>query len=148
MNGVGFPSRVIPNWIADRYTGPLNVFIPAGLISAAVLYCWAAVHSVTGIWLFALFYGIAGAAAQGIFPAVLTSLTKDQMKAGVRMGMCFSIVAFSVLTGPPISGALISNDNGKYLYTQLFVGTSILLATVFLVAARYTAVGWTFRAKI
>ena len=148
MNGVGIITRIIPNYIADRYTGPLNVFFPAGLSSSILLYCWIAVHSVTGIWVFAGFYGLTGAAVQGMFPAVVTSLTKDQAKAGVRMGMLFSIVGFAVLTGPAICGALITKDGGNYLYAQLFSASSLVLGCCFLIAARYATVGWKLLARI
>lgn len=55
--------------------------------------------------------------------------------------MVFSIVAFAVLTGPPIAGALISANGGSYLGAQLFAGTSILVGCGLLTGSRHVRSG-------
>lgn len=97
LNGVGIPARIIPAYIAQRWTGPLNLMIPTVASAGIILYCWTAVDSVTGLWIFTVAYGIAAAAIQALFPVVMTSLTKDPKKAGVRAGMAFSIVVSDAL---------------------------------------------------
>ena len=92
LNGVGVPARLLPAYIAQKWTGPLNLMIPNVLLAAIILYCWIAVKSVTALWIFAVAYGVAAAGLQALFPVVLTSLTTDPKKAGVRAGMGFSIV--------------------------------------------------------
>lgn len=146
INGVGVPARLIPAYIAQR-TGPLNLIIPQVLATGIVLYTWIAVTSVTGLWIFSVFYGIAVNGLQALFPVVLTSLTKDQTKQGVRTGMAFSIAGFAVLTGPPIAGALLETANGNFLGLQLFAGTSMMASAVVLVCARFAAAGF-HRAKL
>lgn len=56
-------------------------------------------------------------------------------------GLTFSIVGFATLTGTPIAGALISKDNGGYVYAITFSGVSMFLGGAFLVAARMARVG-------
>jgi MFS family permease len=148
MNGVGLPGRLIPNYYADKDIGPLNAIIPFAAISCLLLYAWIAVNSVTGLWIFAVVYGMFAAGIQSLFPATLTSLTDDPKRAGVRMGMVFSVVSFAVLTGPPIAGALISRGNGKYTYAQIFAGTSMVAGFAGLCAARVAKAGTKLKVKV
>lgn len=85
---------------------------------------------------------------QGLFPAVLTSLTADPMKAGVRAGMGFGVAGVACFTGPPLAGALIEKGNGSYIYAQIFAGGSMLIATIALGICRWTQVGFKLKAKI
>jgi predicted MFS family arabinose efflux permease len=148
MNGVGLPGRLIPNYYADKRVGPLNAIIPFAAISCVLLYCWIAVSSVAGLWAFAVVYGMFAAGIQSLFPATLTSLTDDPKRAGVRMGMVFSVVSFAVLTGPPIAGALISKGEGRYVYAQIFAGSSLVAGFATLVAARVAKAGTKLKVKV
>ncbi|OAL31388.1 hypothetical protein AYO22_00980 [Fonsecaea multimorphosa] len=91
MNGVGVPSRILPAYIAQRWVGALNLMIPLVIVAGMILYCWMAVDSVTGLWIFSVAYGVVAAGIQALFPVVLTSLTSDPKMIGVRTGMGFSI---------------------------------------------------------
>jgi len=142
LNGVGFFGRLIPNHLADRYSGPLNLLIPITFISGLLLYCWAAVNSKGGLVGFAVIYGLFAAGIQSLFPATLSSLTTDLKKAGVRMGMVFSVVSFASLTGPPIAGALIQGKRGGYLYAQMFTGSVLMAGCMILLASRVAKKGW------
>lgn len=137
LNGVGVIGRVLPNFLADRYFGPLNLIIPATTASSILIFSWMAVKSQTGLYVFAVVYGIVGAMVQGLFPAVLSSLTTDLRKAGTRMGMVFTIVAFAVLTGPPLDGALIQADGGDYKGAQEFAGACLAIGTSLLAVCRW-----------
>ncbi|CAI7614384.1 unnamed protein product [Penicillium crustosum] len=141
MNGVGLVGRLVPNLLADRYTGPLNLLIPFSFATALVGYCWAAVNGMSGLWTFATFYGLFAAGIQSLFPATLSTLTTDMKKIGVRMGMVLSVVAVAALIGSPIAGELVVRDDGGYLYAQMFMGSAILLGGLTLVGARVTKVG-------
>ena len=147
MNGVGVIGRLVPCYAAD-YVGPLNVFIPVVIVNSMLLYCWAAVKSRTGLWVFAVVYGIFGASIQGLFPAALSSLTDDPKKMGTRMGMTFSVVSFAVLTGPPLGGALIQNDHGGFLYAQVFAATSMAVGIVTMICARVAKAGKRIKVRV
>ncbi|KEF62309.1 uncharacterized protein A1O9_00281 [Exophiala aquamarina CBS 119918] len=141
LNGVGIVGRTVPNYVAQKWTGPLNLMLPCVAVAFIVLYCWIAVDSVAGLWVFTIVYGFAAHALQALYPVVLTSLTSDQKKAGVRAGMGFTIAGFAVLTGPPIAGALVQQAQGSYLGLQLFSATSMLASALVFASVRWS-VGW------
>jgi MFS family permease len=147
INGVGICGRVIPAIVAARF-GPLNLMIPLSLVSGLILFCWAGVSNHTEVVVFDVFYGFIMAAAQGMFPPSLGSLTENLSKMGVRMGMVFSICGFAVLIGNPLAGALITLDGGRYLYAQMFAGGAMTLGVAFLTAARVLKSGWSMRARV
>lgn len=142
LNGVGLFGRLIPAHLADRYFGPLNTIIPFAFISGLLLYCWSAVRSKGGLVGFAVIYGLFASGIQSLFPATLAGLTSDLKKAGVRMGMVFSVVSFACLTGPPLAGALIQRRDGSYLYAQMFAGSVMIGGCVTLMACRVSKNGW------
>ncbi|KAF4464999.1 monocarboxylate transporter 4 [Fusarium albosuccineum] len=113
INGTGLPARILVPILADTI-GPLNTIAPAGLCVAVVAYSWLAIKDVTGIWVFAAFYGIASGAFQSLMPTGVASITKRLDSMGTRIGMCFSIVSFAGLTGPPIGGLIQSASDDNY----------------------------------
>lgn len=142
LNGVGIFGRLIPAYLSDRYFGPLNTLVPFAFVSGLLLYCWTAVTSKSGLVGFAVIYGLFASGIQALFPATLASLTTDLKKAGVLMGMIFSVVSFACLTGPPLAGALIQRRNGSYLYAQMFAGSVMMGGCITLVACRVSKSGW------
>lgn len=142
LNGVGIFGRLIPAYLSDRYFGPLNTLVPFAFVSGLLLYCWTAVTSKSGLVGFAVIYGLFASGIQALFPATLASLNTDLKKAGVLMGMIFSVVSFACLTGPPLAGALIQRRNGSYLYAQMFAGSVMMGGCITLVACRVSKSGW------
>jgi len=134
MNAVGFLSRIVPNYIADRYTGPMKMLLPCLIVTSTVTYLWSLVSSRAGAWGWCFAYGLVASAVQGLFPAVLSTMTVDLRKQGTRMGMGFTIAGLGGAVGSPIGGALIQAHGGGYLYAQMYAG-SIILAGAVLVAA-------------
>ncbi|CAG8190687.1 unnamed protein product [Penicillium olsonii] len=136
LNGIGILGRLIPSYLADRYLGLLNCMIPTNLSACVLMYSWAAVDTIGGLYGFDTIYGFFAAGVQSLFPAVLSALTGDPTKIGTRMGMTFADVGVSCLVGLPISGQLITaNPNGQYLYAQMAAGTFLLLGTAFMLFA-------------
>ncbi|CZT14492.1 related to monocarboxylate transporter [Ramularia collo-cygni] len=146
---VGFIFRLVPNYFADRI-GSLNTLIPFTSLCSIMMFGWIGVESVPGLFAFAALYGSGSAGVQSLFPAVFGSLMRvpDMKKAGVRMGMTFSIISFAALTGPPLAGALIQRSNGGYLSAQIWAGTSFFIGSVLLVTTRFAKVGWDWEARI
>ncbi|KAI1863452.1 uncharacterized protein JN550_009563 [Neoarthrinium moseri] len=146
LNGIGVLGRILPNHIADT-VGPLNMMIPACLITGIALLSWMSVQTPGQLYAWTVFYGIAAGGIQSLFPAGLSSLTTDLRKRGTRMGMTFTIVSFAVLTGNPIAGAIITAEGGKYWGAQVFTGISVLIGMCLIGAARLarqrkTKSGW------
>ena len=141
LNGVGVLGRLSPSYFADRYTGPYNILIPCCFISALILYLWPLVQGEASLYCFAVFFGFFCAGFQGIFPAVLTTLTKDMSKVGTRNGQGLAIVGLGTFIGPPIAGALIQSFGGRYLIAQMFAGSAVLLGSIILVIGRCSITG-------
>ncbi|KAH7063743.1 putative monocarboxylate permease [Macrophomina phaseolina] len=138
MNGIGVIGRVAPAILADRYCGPLLMFIPVVASSGVMLLCWIAVDSRTGLVVWAAFYGFFANAVQSQFPASASLFAlKDLGKAGSRVGMIFTIVSISCLTGPPIGARLVALNGGNYLYAQIFGGVTMLVGACILTIAAH-----------
>ncbi|KAF2718278.1 MFS general substrate transporter [Polychaeton citri CBS 116435] len=146
LNGVGIIARLIPPLFADRI-GPLNVLIPVLCILSITAYCWAAVDSVIGFYVFTCFYGIFSAAVQCLIPTTAASLTKDLDMVGTRLGMVFSCMSFAALTGPPLGGAIQASSGGRYIGAQMWAATSIFVCFLLLLTARVLNVGWGWKAR-
>ncbi|PYI03289.1 MFS monocarboxylate transporter [Aspergillus sclerotiicarbonarius CBS 121057] len=148
INAAGIPIRAPCGYLADRYTGPLNCLIPWVAICGVLMYCWIAVHTVAGLYLFAVFFGLASAAAMGLFAGTVPSLTKDMSKIGTRVGMVLTLMSVGPLTGPSVAGALISRTGGRYLAAQVWAGSALLVGAGALVGARVLVSGWRFMYRI
>lgn len=134
MNGVGIFGRVFGALLADKYFGILNTLIPAVGITGILLVGWIGVTTVKALFGWAVIYGIAANTTQSLFPAAVGSLSKDPTRVGTRVGMILGVVSISCLTGPPIGGALISMNDGDFLYAQLFGGFTLLGGCLFYLA--------------
>lgn len=89
LNGVGIIGRTLPAYLADRYTGPMNILLMVTIASIICAWAMIGVTSRGGLYAWTVVYGIVGNGLQAMFPATLSSLTTDLKKAGVRMGMGF-----------------------------------------------------------
>ncbi|PVH93297.1 MFS general substrate transporter [Periconia macrospinosa] len=148
MNGLGLIGRLIPGLIADRLYGPFNTVLPFCLVTTIILYCWTAVSSVPSLYAFASLYGFFSAGFQGLFPATLTTLTKDMSKAGTRTGMGLGWVGVSSLIGPPIAGALVQSNGGDYTIAIVWGASMMLAGTVIMGLARISLTGWKFKVRV
>lgn len=100
------------------------------------------------LYVFAVFYGLASAAAMALFAGTIPSLTKDLDKIGTRVGMSLSMISFGPLTGPSVAGALIARTGGGYLAGQIWTGSTLLVGVLALVGARVIISGPHLRAKL
>jgi MFS family permease len=141
LNGIGVLGRLVPSYFADKYFGCYNMLIPFCFISSTVLFFWPLVKSSSGLYGWAVCYGFFVSGFQGMFPAVLTSLTKDMSRVGTRNGMGLAIAGLGTLVGPPVAGALIQSASGDYLIAQMFGGATVLLGSIVLVLGRISITG-------
>lgn len=75
LNGVGVVGRILPGIIGDRVTGMLDILIPPSFAASLLVYCWAAISTAAGLYVFAVVYRIIAAALQSFFPATATTIT-------------------------------------------------------------------------
>jgi hypothetical protein len=105
------------------------------------LYSWAGVNTLSGLFAFCVIYGFVASAVAGLFPPACASQTTDLKLIGARTGMCFAMVSFATLTGPPTGGAVIQINGGDYLYAQILGGSALMTGTLCLVAATFATAG-------
>jgi hypothetical protein len=135
-------------YLANKYFGPINVFIVATALVGAMLFAWVGVATRTGMYVFSACFGVAISANQGIFVPSLASLTNDPQKMGTRFGMVETLCSLATLAGPPTAGALIDRSGGEYLSAQVWGGSIMMAAAFTFAASRIAATGWKWKAMI
>ncbi|KAK8136392.1 major facilitator superfamily domain-containing protein [Apiospora sp. TS-2023a] len=136
-NAVSTPARVFIGWIADNHLGPFNTYILSVASLAVTLFSWTAVTNATGMYIWAVAFGITNGAAQAAYVGAIAGLTKDPKRIGIRIGMIFGFCAFASLAGPPVAGSIIDSTGGAYHWAQVWGGSVELLAVVILMVARW-----------
>lgn len=146
---MGFIFRLLPTYYADK-VGGLNVLIPFAFVCGIMMFVWIRINSIVTLYIFAVIYGSGSAVIQALWPAVIGSMSqeRDLKKAGVRMGMAFTVVSISSFTGPPLAGAIIQSHNGNYTYANVWAGLSFFVGGFLLLATRVSLVGWDWKAKV
>jgi predicted MFS family arabinose efflux permease len=143
INCIGIPGRVVPNYLADRYFGSLNIEILFIFITGVLLMTWFAVHSITAFYAWVAVYGFFGGGCQSLFQSACSSFSTDPDKIGIRIGMVCTVVSFACLSGSPIAGRLLEAKEGRYLGAQIFGGVVMIIGSMFLLAARLAQCGRT-----
>lgn len=137
--------RIIPNFVTDKI-GPLNVLLPACMMSGILALCWIGVSNLGGTIAFAIFYGFFSGGFVSIPAVAVVTLTPDMRKLGTRMGQSFFVSALGLLVGSPVAGAIVRNT-GSYLGLKLFSGLGLIMAGILVAVARISKAGWNFRVK-
>lgn len=137
MDAGGCPGRIIPALLSDRLLGPFRTLIPLVIASGVLFFAWNGIKTEAELITFAVLFGFVNGGVQGMAMTGLPSLTPDARKMGVRVGMILTVVSFAMLTGPPLAGALIDRDGGKYLAMQIWGGCSMIGGAGFIAAAHF-----------
>ncbi len=137
LNTMGFPGRLIPAFVADRFFGPFDTMLPFVAGCGIMMLAWMRVETPGGFYAWISLYGVCSNAVQTLFPSTTASLVTDPSKMGQRVGMVFSVGSLACLTGPPLAGVLIGVGNGSYKFMQMYGGVSILIGLALLSLARF-----------
>ncbi|KAF9224168.1 MFS general substrate transporter [Gyrodon lividus] len=109
MNASSFIGQ-LSSGLLIGYLGVPNVVLIATFCGTALLFGMIAVHTVGGVAAFGVLYGYFSGIFQALWAPVMVLLTPDLSELGVRMGVACAAMAIGGLIGPPISGALLTND--------------------------------------
>lgn len=143
---ISLPGRILPGYLGDKL-GRFNVMITMCSLSAVVILAlWLpgtliSPGSAPIYIVFSMLYGFASGAFVGMVPALLSQISPDVTKIGVRQGVVFTCLSIASLTGSPIAGAILSAQNGTYWGLQLFAGAMMAGGVFFFVAARVVLAG-------
>ncbi|KAL1605338.1 hypothetical protein SLS60_004886 [Paraconiothyrium brasiliense] len=140
VNATSIFGRTIPPYFAD-VVGPFNIIsMSASLSGVCMLALWLPFNyysSHVGIIVCALGYGFtSGAFVSLLMPCVAKS--GDIETLGRRFGTFQIIMSIANLTGLPIMGKILEEQNGtNYEGLILFGGVSSIVGAAFLAAATY-----------
>lgn len=145
VNGIGIPSRLLVGVLADRYLGVMNTITLSLIVDAIAIFSWLAVRTSSQCYVFIVFYGLASAAFQALFPTSIAALSNDITKTGTRLGMAFAVIGFAALLGGPIAGWAIKG--GGYNAAICWAGASTLVGMGLGICSRGLKYGWGLRTK-
>jgi MFS family permease len=117
----------------------LALWLPGTLLSPG---------SVAIYVIFSMLYGFASGAFVGMVPALLSQISPDVTKIGVRQGVLFTCISIASLTGSPIAGAILSRQNGTYWGLQVFAGVMMAAGAFFFTAGRIVLAGLSIAKKV
>lgn len=147
LNAGSAVGRILPNFVAN-YVGTFNVLVPATVLTMIMAYVWIAVHTLGGIVVFALLFGMASGAYVSLQAAAVAALSRDMRVFGGRMGLVFLSGGLGALIGNPIAGVLVNRTTGSYWRTQVFSGSLVAGAALCLVACRWILVRTKWLVKV
>lgn len=133
INAGSFLGRILPAYVAT-YVGPLNVLIPCEIGGLVVLFCWMVAKSEGAIIAIAVIFGFISGPLIGLPGAIVSSLTKDFNRLGIRLSFAFTFFSFGIVLGPSIAG-IIQRKYG-WFWLQLYAGLSWVALIICHVLAR------------
>ncbi|KAM5535342.1 hypothetical protein V8D89_011027 [Ganoderma adspersum] len=133
-NAASTVGRVSSGLLADRY-GPLNILVPAAVMTAVVTYAWPFATSVAHFVVISVLIGVSTGATLAILvqPFALMGPVEE---VGLRIGMGYTLVTIGLIAGPPISGAIL-DGTGEFRNVGYYGGSTLLLSAGLMVAARH-----------
>ncbi|KAJ3782744.1 MFS general substrate transporter [Lentinula aff. detonsa] len=135
LNAAGFFGRTLPMFISDIY-GPLNVIIPITLISGCLVFAFLGATNVGGMLAFAILYGFFSGGFVSLSAPTAASFSQDIGEVGTRLGLMTFVSSFGLLTGNPISGAILHPPEYIWIRPVVFSAVTVLGGVLFLLIAR------------
>lgn len=132
--------RILPGFAADRFGRYNAMILITALTAIIVLALWLPGYGAVPIIIFAAFYGFFSGAAVSLSPAVVAQISKIQ-EIGTRNGTVYALVSIGALIGNPIGGALVTRDNGRFHYLQIFCGVTMAVGCALFIASRTAKIG-------
>lgn len=135
------PGRILPGILADK-AGRFNVTIAvAGINSILCLALWIPGRSKDALIAFSVLYGLFSGSMISLAPTLVAQIS-DVSEIGTRQGTCLFFQSFGALTGSPIAGAIIKQQDGSFLGLQIFCGAAFFASMAVYIFARTNLVGF------
>ncbi|KAJ7069913.1 MFS general substrate transporter [Mycena amicta] len=135
LNSASILARTIPNFIADKL-GPLNVAIPMTAVSGGLVFAMLHLNTVASLFTFAAFYGFFSGAFMSLLAPIMSSFAFTVHEIGSRIGIAMFVLAFPLLTGAPITGALLHPPEYTWWRGVVFSGVVQLSGVALLIVSR------------
>jgi len=139
MNAATIFGRTIPSLVADKY-GPLNVAIGMTAVASALIFAMLGITNATGMFAFAFFYGFFSGAYVSLLSSILAQFARSVLEVGTRIGLAMFIAGFALLTGTPITGALLNPPKYTWWRGVTVSGVMMLSGVILLIISRHLVV--------
>ncbi|KAJ6501019.1 MFS general substrate transporter [Mycena vitilis] len=136
LNAAGFFGRTLPMVFSDMW-GPFPVILPLTFISGIMAFAFLGAKSDAGIIVFAILYGFFSGGFISLSVPTSASFSRSVGEIGSRVGMMSVVCSFTLLTGNPISGALLHPPRDTWIQPIIFSGVTIFAGLAFLLVAGY-----------
>ncbi|KAL4262826.1 Proton-linked Monocarboxylate Transporter [Pleurotus pulmonarius] len=138
MNAATVFGRTVPNYFADKY-GAFNVAIPMTTVSGVLVFSMFGLRSAASVFILAVLYGFFSGAFISLLAAIMAAFSRSPSEVGTRIGFGMFIIGFALLTGTPITGALLNAPGYTWDRAIIFSGVVILVGVALLVVSRSMA---------
>ena len=146
LNAGSFFGRWIPGHVCDRIGRFNTMIITLVMCLVGVLGVWLNVGgSVPGLVIFALLFGFGSGSNISLAPVCIGRLCGTEV-FGRWYATCYCIVSIGCLTGVPIAGQILADEDGSYKGLIGFTGGCYVAGLLCFVAARVIRTGWKLRA--
>jgi MFS family permease len=135
LNIMGVVGRTVPNFFADVF-GPFNIAIFTGVLTGAFVFMLLASKSVAATVIFAILYGFTSGGFVSVIGPVAATFSKNINEVGTRMGFVTFVSSFAMLTGSPISGALLHPPQYLWVRPVVFSAVVVLFGSLLITISR------------
>ena len=135
LNITGVLGRTLPNFMADVF-GPFNIAIATGVITGALVFMLLASKSVAATVVFAVLYGFTSGGFVSVIGPVAATFAKNINEVGTRMGFLTFVSSFAMLTGSPISGAVLHSPQYFWVRPVVFSAVVQLFGSALIIISR------------
>ncbi|KIP07467.1 hypothetical protein PHLGIDRAFT_118048 [Phlebiopsis gigantea 11061_1 CR5-6] len=135
LNGASLFGRTLPNFAADYY-GRFNIIIPMTTVAGLLMFAMFGATDIHGMIAFAILYGFFSGCFLSMTAPMLTVFAKSVEEVGIRIGLACFIFSFALLTGNPISGALLHPPDYFWSRAIIFNAVMVLFGCFLLTVAR------------
>jgi len=139
LNITGVLGRTLPNYFADHF-GAFNVTIITSLATGSLVFVLLASKSVPATVVFAILYGFTSGGFASLIGPVAATFAKNINEVGTRMGFLSFFVSFALLTGSPISGALLHSPEYFWVRPVVFSAVVQLFGAFLIIVSRWMQV--------
>ncbi|KAK8845614.1 hypothetical protein IAR55_006330 [Kwoniella newhampshirensis] len=127
MNAGSVFGRITPNFLADN-SGCLNLLTIMSTVAGIMSFAFFGATNAAGLIIVGILYGFFSGAFISLMAPALISFARDFHEIGLRTGMGLLVMSFAVLTGTPITGALL--DKYGFYAPITWSGVTILSGCV------------------
>jgi len=127
VNGLSCVGRLSPGFLV-RYMSVVTLIVVCTGVCAIMIFALTGVTTVAGFVIFGILYGFCAGAFIALMAPLIAVLSDNINELGLRMGIAFTLCGVGALAGPPIQGALLT-ENFVWWKPSVFSGAFGLLGT-------------------